>query len=131
MRSLIGKSKLVVHSYDSTGILETLALNIPTICFWQNGLAHLNDEEKPYYQLLVEAGIIALSPDLAAKHVASIWTNIPDWWFSERVQEARLKFCSRYARTESNPVISLRNLLIKHSEECQRHAGRRGVGEIS
>ena len=33
IRDLISRSRLVVHSYDSTGILETLNLNIPTLAF--------------------------------------------------------------------------------------------------
>lgn len=41
LQDLTARSRLVVHSFDSTGILETLALNIPTLCFWRGGLNHL------------------------------------------------------------------------------------------
>lgn len=34
INTLINRNSLVVHCYDSTGILETLSLNIPTIGFW-------------------------------------------------------------------------------------------------
>ena len=34
---LVNASRLVVHSYDSSGILETLVQNIPTLAFWRNG----------------------------------------------------------------------------------------------
>ena len=55
IRDLISRSRLVVPSYDSTGMLETLNLNIPTLAFWQNGLDHLENSVKPLYQKLVDS----------------------------------------------------------------------------
>ena len=57
VKSLINNSRLVVHSYDSSGILETLSNNIPTLAFWQNDLEHLREKVKPQYQSLIDAGI--------------------------------------------------------------------------
>jgi hypothetical protein len=51
VRVIIAKSKLVVHSYDSTGILEAMCQNIPTITFWKNRFDHLRDSAKPYCQM--------------------------------------------------------------------------------
>lgn len=108
---LIEGSRLVVHSYDSTGILETLAWNVPTICFWQDGLNHLLPRAKPFYELLREAGILADTPDHAAALVALHWDNVTEWWESDSVQKAREAFCAEYARTEKKPVRTLRRLL--------------------
>jgi len=111
LQQLISKSRLVVHSYDSTGILETLALNIPTMCFWYGGLNHILDSAKPYYELLRDAGILADTPDQAAKNVELHWDNIGEWWGNEKVQNARRLFCERYARVEKRPVRTLKRLL--------------------
>lgn len=112
VRQLIAQSRLVVHSYDSTGILETLALNIPTLCFWQGGLDHLLPRAKPYYELLRNAGILADTPEQAAKMIASHWDNIGKWWGSKKVQDARKAFCNQYARVEKTPVRTLKRLLV-------------------
>jgi putative transferase (TIGR04331 family) len=104
---LISQSRLVVHSYDSTGILETLSQNIPTLAFWQNGFDHLRDSAKPYYQLLVDAGIVHLTPESVAYKVNEVWDDVDAWWLQDYVQDARLKFCERYARTTESPISDL------------------------
>lgn len=111
IRKLIEKSRLVVHSYDSTGIPETLALNIPTMCFWANTLDHLFPKVKPFYQLLYAAGILSFTPEEAAERIASHWDNLDEWWGSKEVQSARKSFCEEIARMEEYPVWTLKRLL--------------------
>jgi putative transferase (TIGR04331 family) len=100
-----------VHSYDSTGILETLSQNIPTLAFWQNGFEHLRESAKPYYQLLVDVGIIHLTPESIAQKVNAVWDDIDAWWMQDNLQDARKKFCNQYARPSRNPVNQLIKLL--------------------
>lgn len=119
LRKLVSRSRLVVHSYDSTGVLEMLAANQPFICFWPNGLEHLEDSAVPYYQLLVAAGILQLTPEAAASKVASIWTDVSGWWRSSEVERARLQFCERYSVVEKQPVAVLRTILVKNAEEVK------------
>ena len=112
IQKLIASSRLVVHSYDSTGILEGLASNIPTLCFWNGGLDHLLPSAKPYYELLRGAGILADTPEQAALLVVRYWDNIDEWWESEQVQNARRLFCEQYARVEKHPVRTMKRLLV-------------------
>lgn len=109
---LIGRSRLVIHSYDSTGILECLALNVPMIAFWQNGLDHLRDNAKPFYQMLIDAGIVYLDARSAAAKVSEIYSDVDAWWATENVQNARRKFCSQYAVTTPSPILLLKKLLL-------------------
>jgi len=118
--ALISKSRLVVHSYDSTGILETLSLNIPTLCFWNGGLAHLRDCAIPFYELLAAAGIFHHTPQSAAEKVAAVWNDVGAWWRSEVVQRSRQSFCEQYARTRPRPVRTLSRLLLAHSSSVAR-----------
>lgn len=108
---LIAQSRLIVHGYDSTGILETLSQNIPTLAFWPNGLDHLRDNAKPYYQLLVNAGIVHLIPESAAAKVNEVWDDVESWWAQNAVQEARKQFCDRYGQVSQNPVRELKKIL--------------------
>ena len=109
---LISKSRLVVHSYDSTGMLETLSQNISTLCFWHEGLSHLRESAKPYYEKLRQAGILQDSPELAARKVAEVWDNVSAWWNSDTVQNARGLFCDRYARVSIRPIKQLKKILL-------------------
>jgi putative transferase (TIGR04331 family) len=113
IKDLIADSRLVVHSYDSTGILETLSQNIPTLAFWQNGFDHLRDSAKPQYQLLVDTGIVHLTPESVAKKVNEVWDDVDGWWGQSIIQDARKQFCSRYARQSENPIRELKKILMK------------------
>ena len=95
----------MVHSYDSTGILEGLTQNTPTLAFWQNGFEHLRDSAKPWYQLLVDAGIVHFAPESVARTANAIWDDLPAWWHSAEVQTAREAFCGRYAVSSNQPVL--------------------------
>jgi putative transferase (TIGR04331 family) len=117
---LMAANRLVVHAYDSTGILETLALNIPTMCFWHGGLEHLLPSAKPHYELLRRAGILVDGPEQAAEMVAAHWDNVSAWWESNAVLGAREAFCARYARSEKQPVRTLKRLLIAHANDTKR-----------
>ena len=111
IEALVNASRLVVHSYDSTGILETLAMDIPTMCFWNGGLDHLLPSARPYYELLRGAGILHDTPEAAAVAVASCWADVAGWWWGSPVRRAREAFCDQYARTERTPVRTLRAVL--------------------
>lgn len=109
---LIAQSRLLVYSYDSTGLLEALSLNIPTICFWHYGLNHLLPSARPYYELLRGAGILADSPEHAAELVTETWGRVSEWWGSKQVKAARESFCENYARSEKRPVRTMKRLLM-------------------
>lgn len=111
IEKLISNSRLVVHSYDSTGILESLSLNIPTIAFWKNEFDHLREGAMPYYQLLVDVGIVHLSAESASRMVNEVWGDIDDWWFDENVQRARKDFCNRYALKLDSALADLKKIL--------------------
>lgn len=111
IKKLIRNSRLIVHSYDSTGILESLEANIPTLAFWQNNFDHLRESAKPYYELLLEVGIVHSSAKSIAEKINSIWDNVDDWWFGREVQEARTYFCEKYAKTSRNPIGDLKAII--------------------
>lgn len=109
--NLISQSRLVVYGYDSTGILESLALNMPILVLMENKFEFLREGAKPYYQLLLDAGIVHLSAESASNKVNEIWDNIAGWWATESVQKARLLFCSQYSRVSHHPIADLKKIL--------------------
>ncbi len=113
IKKLTSKSRLVVHSYDSTGVLETLSQNIPTIMFWDHPFEQLGKDAKVYYKMLVDVGILHLSSISAAKKINQVWNNIDSWWMLRSVQKVRIKFCNRYSRISNNPAIQLKKIFSK------------------
>ena len=111
---LISQHKLIVFAYESAGMLETLALNIPTISFWREGFDHILPSAKPYYELLESVGIIARTPEDAANHITKNWNDLESWWYSDTLQEARITFCNQYSQMVNNPVLTLKSLLTSN-----------------
>lgn len=127
LADLMSRSRLVVHSYDSTGILENLALNIPTVCFWSGGTNHLRPSAVAYYSLLARAGILHDTAEGAAYKVAQVWPDVENWWAGTSVQDARRRFCHEYARTIDAPITTLARLLLELRPS--RGSGR-GTGDL-
>lgn len=113
MRAAIGRSRLVVYSYESTGVLENLANNVPTLCFWWNGLDHILPSARPYYDRLVEAGVIVTSATDAVATITRRWPRVREWWHSATVQAAVSAYCERFARREPHPVKTMRRLWLQ------------------
>ena len=113
INNLISKSRLIVYSYDSTGVLESLSQNIPTLAFWNNNVHEkIRENAKPYYQVLIDAGIVHMSTKSVTNKINEIWNDVDGWWQQKHVQDARKFFCNRYAKTSQNPISELKQILL-------------------
>ena len=120
--SLVKKSRIVIFSFDTTGVVELLANNFPIICFWRGGNSHVHDNVKYYYKLLMEVGVIHDNPESAAQKVNEVWDDIDGWWGQNKVQDARKQFCLRYAKVSRNPVRELKQIL---SQQVMSHSKKK------
>ncbi len=111
---MLSSSRIFIGTYNATTYLETLALNIPTIVFWDREYWELKDEVKPYFILLKEVKIFHDTPEQAAKHLASIWDDIDLWWMSEEVQKARKDFCNIFSYKNDNLIIDLESVFREY-----------------
>lgn len=93
---------LVVIDHPSTSFLESLVINAPTILFWYNEQCPMREEANPYFQLLLDKGILYYNPEDAANKVNEIWDDVQGWWQKPEVQKAKDDFCWRFARTSKN-----------------------------
>jgi putative transferase (TIGR04331 family) len=116
LSGLIARSRISISTYNATVFLESLALNVPTIVFWDPLYWELNDEASRDMQVLKDAGIFHDIPESAAELLAQVWDDVPGWWAGDVVQQAREKFCAKYSRTPKNP--------LKHLESALRGAMR-------
>lgn len=109
----IGRSRLTVFSYDSTGILESLAGNVPILVFYDTGDYPLRPSARPYYARLKAAGIFHETSESTAAKVNEIWDDVPGWWARDEVQAARKAFCDRFARMRQHPLRELKRSLLE------------------
>ena len=105
------ESRIVVQTYNSTGILETLALGIPSVLFFDLKVTPLRESAVPYYAELKRVGIFHDTPESAAAHVNAIWDNVDAWWTSYEVQEVVANFSKQYCHLPENILDSVENVL--------------------
>lgn len=108
---LIKKSKLYVSTYNATTFLESFAMNIPTIIFWNQEHWELRDSSIPYFDELRSVKIFHDTPESAAKQVNRIWNNVDAWWNSAEVTAVVKKFTSRYVDNTVDVVEKLYNII--------------------
>lgn len=111
MKNLLRKSRLIVITSNSTTLLETLNLNIPTVITWNSSYVQLRPEALPYFQQLKEAEIFHDNDQSFVDHVTKYWDDIESWWTSDAVQSARLMFCNQFSRIQPHPLLFLRRTL--------------------
>lgn len=91
------QSRLVVHNYLGTGYLETLALNVPTVCFYDADIYAFRHDARILMDDFEKVGILHRSGKAAARFVASLGDDPEGWWARPEVQEARNRFVEQYA----------------------------------
>lgn len=96
------QSRLVVHNYLGTGYLETLALNVPTVCIYDVDTYAFRGEVQPLMDGLESAGVLHRTGKAAARFVAGLGDDPEGWWARPEVQEARHNFVTRYANFASD-----------------------------
>ena len=89
-------ARLHICTYNATTFLETLALNFPTLIFWNPQYFELNAEASEFFEILARANIFWTDPAEAAVFVNSIVHDVESWWFSSETQLAVEKFTERY-----------------------------------
>ena len=117
-KKLYKSSKLVFFECYSTGVLECLSLDIPTIFLWPEGLDSLLNESVDDFKALIDSRVIFFSGSEAALHINNIWSNVEDWWNDPTVQNARRMFVSKHARNVDSPIRNLRKILKSIENSC-------------
>ena len=96
------RAKLVIHNYLGTSWLETLAMDVPTVCFYDRRMFRPRAAAQPFIDAMANVGIIHYSGREAADFVNSLRGNPSSWWRLAEVQEAREAFVARYANFSEN-----------------------------
>jgi putative transferase (TIGR04331 family) len=114
LESKIAASRLCVQTANFTTYLESLALNIPTVIFWDPSMNELSEEASKHFQHLKKSKIFFPNPHDAARHVNNIWDDVDKWWNSAEVQKSRLHFVSKYALSSDKYINDFASYLKKN-----------------
>ena len=93
-------SKLIVHTYNSTTMLETMNSNIPSIILLNKDFWELSNEAKKIFSILRLNNIFFNNPIEAAMHINKIWNEVDNWWFNDKTQKARNSFVKNFVGEE-------------------------------
>jgi putative transferase (TIGR04331 family) len=102
---------LVIAGWNSTSYLEALALDVPTVLFWNPHLFELNNDAAILFEELKKVGIFHESPISAALHVTKIWDDIDLWWSNPKVVKAKNNFAEAYLK--SGNLVNNLNLELR------------------
>ena len=81
------KSRIYVSTYNATTYLESLAIDVPTVSYWNPDHWELLAPAKPNFEELEKVKVLHRSPESAAMHIQIIWNGVRTWWKSIEVQE--------------------------------------------
>lgn len=98
------RCRLYVCDHLSTTFIEALAVNKPTLLFWNREDNPLRPAAEPYFDELRASGILWHCPEGAAAAVSAVYDDIESWWTEPARQAARRRFCDRFALASSNAL---------------------------
>lgn len=104
-------ASLCIIDHPITTIHISLAMNIPTIMFWNPKHWTFCDEANSYFEELAQVGILHSSGREAAAFLEANLDRLDIWWGDKSVQSARLRWCRQYAHVSSNWVRDWLNAL--------------------
>ena len=110
--SLFEKTKLSIFLYYSTGVLESLSLDIPTIFYCPKKLVYIDPAERKYLDILNKCKILSYDEDEFKNNINFIIKDVKKWWSMKDVKQARSIIINRYSKVEkNNPVLKISKLL--------------------
>lgn len=102
MADMVARHALTVFMYDSTGFLEGLQANRPTIMFLPTALDHIEVGAAADYKSLIEQGVIIIDDRAFVSFFFRHGGAIEKWWNHEERQSAITSFSNRFARENKN-----------------------------
>ena len=102
-------ARLFIGTMNTTAPLEALAINMPTILFWNPDHWELRGCAIEDYDNLKKVGILHDTPESAAKMVNKIWNDPESWWWSNGTQKVRAEFCHKFVRMSNDWIPQWKN----------------------
>lgn len=101
--SIMKKSRIVIFTYNSTALLEALALDIPFCAFWDTSIWGFRPNAARDLDAMQKVGLFHNSEESLVKFVEEL-SDVRAWWYSADVELAKAKYKSIYARAGGDEV---------------------------
>ena len=119
INDLIRKCRLFISTYNATTYLESFAMDVPTVIYWNPDHWELRDSAIPYFEDLKRVGVFHETPESAARHMAVIWDDVDAWWTSPAVREVIEPFRARYCYLPANLLERIERALREVMTESE------------
>ena len=120
MADLLPQARVMIATRNATTFLESFAMDVPTIIFWNPNHWELRETATPVFESLIEAEILHYSPISAANKLSNIWNEVDSWWSSEPVITARRSFCDSHNQSPPDLVSRVTQALRETIREPPR-----------
>jgi len=111
MNQLIRQSRLYIATYNATTFLESFTMNVPTVMFWNPLHWELRESATPFFQELKRVGVFHETPESAACHVATIWSDVDEWWSAPETQAVLSRFKAHYCHLPDGLLDTVETVL--------------------
>lgn len=98
----LAQCRLYVTSQNGTTLLEALAADVPTICYFSDAVYRFSANAAYYLAALRKVGILQPDPIAAAQFAAQVYAEPEQWWMRPDVRRARDAFVQEFAATSSD-----------------------------
>ena len=113
LNKILPNIRCAVIDHPGTTMNISMAMNTPTVAFWNREQWAMCDEADKVYTKLHKVGIVHYDPKSAAQLIEEKWYHLKDWWNSNEIQEARSSYCDNFSRFDKN----WKNLWVEYLNE--------------
>lgn len=109
----ISDAKLIIHTYCSSGHLECLAANKPTLILYVHNFNLLEKKTMIYFKKFEKLGILHTSPQSLFNKLKKIQNSkeIEEWWSKKNIQNLLKKYRKDYCFLNEKKLINLYKLI--------------------
>ena len=109
----INSAKLIIQTFCSTGHLECLASNRPTLILFIHDLNLLNKKSKIYLNKFIKLGIVHRTPESLLKILESLDSNkkIENWWNFKKRQNLLKKYRNDFGFLNDEKIKDLKRII--------------------
>lgn len=106
INNVYDKSRLVIHTTNTTTFLETFFAGVPSLLYLNPNLWQFRRSAITDFLRLYEAKVLHADISSLVEFTEQVYEN-PTWWFSDKVSSSVDTFMSKYCRARDNTVERL------------------------
>ena len=105
------RSQLIILDHFSTSLLEALALNIPTLCYWAPNFYTYRDSSSEIFKKMLKIEVLHENPASLTKKMKKVWNKISEWWSTPDIQEIINEFRETYVKCDPDYRLQWENAI--------------------